>query len=227
MPSPLFPNFAAMSKKIVFYIGFFLVLVFGFYFVITKVIPGYGKVKLPVLSYVLPFQFVNQDGKLVTERDLEGKVYVAEYFFTTCKSICPIMNTNLKPIHQAFINEPRFLIVSHTCDPETDSSARLKVYADSIKADTRHWWFLTGRKDSLYNTARTSYLLDDPKNNLANIDDQFLHTQFFALVDKSGQVRKIYDGLKKEELDELKRDITGLLDEPVNQKRFSNNLFGN
>lgn len=216
-----------MNKKFVFYIGFFIVLVVGFYIVITRIIPGYGKVKLPVLSYVLPFQFVNQDGKTVTERDLEGKVYVAEYFFTTCKSICPIMNTNLRPIHETFLQEPRFLIVSHTCDPETDSSARLKVYADSIKADTRHWWFLTGRKDSLYNTARTSYLLDDPKNNMQNIEDQFLHTQFFALVDKSGQVRKIYDGLKKDELEELKKDIKGLLDEPIAQKRFSNNLFGN
>lgn len=216
-----------MNKKFLFYIGFFVILVVGFYFTLTKAIPGYGKVKLPVLSYVLPFQFVNQDGKTISEQDVAGKVYVAEYFFTTCKSICPIMNTNLQPIHKAFINEPRFLIVSHTCDPETDSSARLKVYADSIKANTQHWWFLTGRKDSLYNTARTSYLLDDPKNSLQSIDDQFLHTQFFALVDKSGRVRKIYDGLKKDELEELKKDIQGLLDEPATQKRFSNNLFGN
>ena len=78
-----------------------------------------------------------------------------------------------------------------------------------------------------YETYGHRALLDDPKNNLQNIDDQFLHTQFFALVDKSGQVRKIYDGLKKEELEELKKDIKGLLDEPVAQKRVSNNLFGN
>lgn len=216
-----------MRKKLVFYIGFFVLLVLGFYVALTQVIPGFGKVKLPVLSYVLPFQFVNQDGKTITEKDLEGKVYVAEYFFTTCKSICPIMNTNLKPIHETFREEPGFLIVSHTCDPETDSCARLKVYADSIQADTRRWWFLTGRKDSLYSTARNSYLLDDPKNNLQNIDDQFLHTQFFALVDKSGRVRKIYDGLKKNELEEMKKDIYDLLDERIDQKRFSNNLFGN
>jgi protein SCO1/2 len=137
------------------------------------------------------------------------------------------MNTNLRPIHEAFAAESRFVIVSHTCDPETDSSARLKVYADSLKVDTKRWWFLTGRKDSLYNIARNSYLLDDPKNNLQSIEDQFLHTQFFALVDKNGQVRKIYDGLKKTELDELKKDIKGLLEEPVDQTRFRNNLFGN
>ena len=136
------------------------------------------------------------------------------------------MNRNLGPLHEAYKNEPRFLILSHTCDPETDSSARLKVYADSIKADTRNWWFLTGRKDSLYSTARNSYLLDDPKNNLQSIEDQFLHTQFLALVDKTGRVRKIYDGLRKEELEELKKDIQVLLDEPIDQKRFSNNIFG-
>jgi protein SCO1/2 len=216
-----------MSRKLFFYIGFFIILVIGFYVALTQVIPGYGKVKLPVLSYVRPFQFVDQDGKTISERDLEGKVYVAEYFFTTCKSICPILNTNLRPIHDAFRNETRFLILSHTCDPETDSSARLKFYADSIKADTRQWWFLTGRKDSLYNAARNSYLLDDPKNNFQSIDDQFLHTQFFALVDKNGQVRKIYDGLQKEEIEELKKDIKGLLEEPVSKKLFSNNIFSN
>ena len=75
--------------------------------------------------------------------------------------------------------------------------------------------FLTGRKDSLYNTARVSYLLDDPKNNAQNIEDQFLHTQFFALVDRNGMSEKIYDGLKKDELEELKKDIAVLLKEPA------------
>jgi protein SCO1 len=216
-----------MSRKLLYYIGFFVILVIGFYVALTQVIPGYGKVKLPVLSYVRPFQFINQDGKTISERDLEGKVYVSEFFFTTCKSICPILNTNLRPVQDAFLNESRFIILSHTCDPETDSVARLRIYADSLKVDTRKWWFLTGRKDSLYNAARNSYLLDDPKNNLQSIDEQFLHTQFFALVDKNGQVRKIYDGLKKEELEQLKKDIKSLLDEPIDQKRFSNNLFAN
>lgn len=215
------------SRKLFFYIGFFLLLVIGFYVALTQVIPGYGKVKLPVISRVQPFEFVNQDGKAVSERETAGKVYVAEYFFTTCQSICPIMNTNLRAVYEAYKNEPGFVILSHTCDPETDSAARLKVYADSLKVDTQRWWFLTGRKDSLYNAARNSYLLDDPKNNVESIEDQFLHTQFMALVDKSGQVRKIYDGLKKEELETLKNDIAALLKEPVKQDRFSNNFFGN
>lgn len=216
-----------MKRKLWFYLGFFAVLVIGFYVALTLIIPGYGTVKLPVLNYVKPFSFVNQDGKTVTERDVAGKVYVAEYFFTTCQSICPIMNRNLLPIHEAYRNEPGFLILSHTCQPETDTVARLKVYADSLKADTGSWWFLTGSKNSLYTTARNSYLLDDPKNNAQNIEEQFLHTQFFALVDKSGRVRKIYDGLKKDELELLKKDIGDLLKEPVVQTRFSNNIFGN
>ncbi|MEP7319493.1 MAG: SCO family protein, partial [Panacibacter sp.] len=97
-----------------------------------------------------------------------------------------------------------------------------------LKVDEHKWVFLTGRKDSLYGQARTSYLLDDPKNNVEKIEDQFLHTQFFALVDKNGDVRGgVYDGLKKEDLDKLKEDIKTLLKEKAGSSNFSNNLFGN
>jgi len=216
-----------MRRKWILYTAFFLFLAIGFYVVMTKVIPGYGDVKLPVLSYVQPFSFTNQDGKRVTEKDMDGKVYVAEYFFTTCVGICPKLNTNLKKVYEQYKDKEGFLLVSHTCNPETDSAARLRYYADSMKVDTKRWWFLTGTKDSLYTSARVSYLLDDPKNNLQKIEDQFMHTQFFALVDKAGQVRKIYDGLKEKEVDELGKDIAVLLKEPVSRKRFSNNLFGN
>lgn len=216
-----------MSKKLGLYIAFFAALAIGFYVVMTYVIPGYGDVKLPVLNYVQPFSFTNQDGKQVTQADLDGKVYVTEYFFTTCPGICPKMNTNMKKVYEEYKDADGFVIVSHTCDPDNDSTARLRWYADSMKVNTNRWWFLTGRKDSLYNTARVSYLLDDPKNNLQKIEDQFMHTQFFALVDKAGQVRKIYDGLKEQEIKDLTKDIAVLLKEPVSRKRFSNNLFGN
>lgn len=165
------------------------------------------------MSYVKPFSFINQDGQRVTNQDVAGKVYVAEYFFTTCKGICPVLNTNMRDIYEAYKNESGFVILSHTCDPETDTVAKLKKYSDSMKVNTARWWFVTGRKDSLYLTARNSYLLDDSENNLQNIDDEFLHTQFFALVDKQAQVRKIYDGLKQEELQQLKKDIADLLKE--------------
>lgn len=202
-----------MSKKFKFYVIFFVVLVLGFYYALTQVIPGFGTVKLPILSYVQPFRFTNQDGKNVTNQDLEGKVYVAEYFFTTCQSICPIMNTNMRDVYEAYKNEPNFAILSHTCDPDNDSVAQLKKYSDSLSVNTNQWIFVTGPKDSLYLTARNSYLLDDSENNLQNINDQFLHTQFFALVDKKGQVRKIVDGLKKEELQSLIKYIGVLLKE--------------
>ncbi|HTF30152.1 MAG TPA: SCO family protein [Flavitalea sp.] len=216
-----------MSKKFLGYVVFFALLAVGFYFVMTRLIPGYGDVKLPVQSTVRPFRFTNQDGQAVTEKDVDGKVYLAGFFFTTCKSICPVMNTNLKQVYEHFKNEPDFVIVSHTCDPETDSVQRIKWYADSMKVDTKRWWFLTGRKDSLYTAARISYLLDDPANNLKNLNEQFLHTQFFALVDKNGRVRKIYDGLKKEELKELETDVPRLIREKTTKKPFANNLFGN
>ena len=215
-----------MRRKVIFYIAFFVVLVIGFYVVLTRVIPGYGEVKLPVVSRVQPFSFINQDGQETTQRNVEGKVYVAEYFFTTCPSICPMLNTNMMKIYEVYKDEPGFMIVSHTVDPDNDNVARLKRYADSLKVNTQRWVFLTGRKDSLYKTARNSYLLDDPQNNLQNINEQFLHTQFFALVDRTGRVRKIYDGLKKQEIEELKKDIKRLLKERNSEERFSNNLFG-
>lgn len=216
-----------MSKKAVFYILFFSALVVGFYFAIKSVIPDYAEVKLPVISYVQPFSFSRQDGKTVTERDVSGKVYVAEYFFTTCKGICPKMNTNMKKIYDEYKNENDFLILSHTVDPDTDSVGRMRQYADSMQVNSEKWWFLTGPKDSLYTTARLSYVLDDPKNNNEKIEDQFIHTQFFALVDKSGRVRKIYDGLKNDELAELSEDIKAVLNEKTASSNFANSLFNN
>lgn len=218
-------NTILVNRKLLFYILFFLVLVIGFYFTLTRVIPGFGDVSLPVLSYVQPFRFSNQDNQPVTEQDLQGKVYVTEYFFTTCPNICPMMNGNMMQVYKKFKQENDFVIVSHTCDPENDSATRLHAYADSLQIDTKKWWFLTGRKDSLYQTARTSYLLDDPQNNLKRIEDQFMHTQMFALVDRTGRVRKIYDGLKQSEIDQLLADIPLLLREPAGRKRFANDLF--
>jgi protein SCO1/2 len=110
-------------------------------------------------------------------------------------------------------------------DPETDSVARMKRYSDSLGISSSRWYFLTGTKDSLYKAARVSYMLDDPKNGNAKIDDQFIHTQFFALVDKWGQVRKIYDGLKPDELNELSADIKRLMNEKALKGNFANSLF--
>lgn len=211
-----------MRKKLIFFGLFFGVLVLGFYFAMTQLIPGYGEVRLPVLSELHPFAFKDQEGRVITQKDVAGKVFVAEYFFTTCKGICPKMNGNLQKIAQAYAGEPDFKILSYTVDPETDTVGRMKRYADSLGADPRQWWFLTGRKDSLYRLARSSYMLDDPNNNAENIDKQFIHTQLVALVDKNGHVRKIYDTLKQEEMAELRKDIGRLLKEKTEPGRFGN-----
>ena len=148
------------------------------------------------------------------EKDMAGKVCAVNFFFTTCKGVCPIMNNNLNKVYDDFKNEDNFMIVSHTCDPETDSAAQLKHYADSMKVDTHKWVFLTGRKDSLYLAARNSYLIDDPNNNVGNINDQFLHSQFVALVDKFGNVRgQIYDALKPDDVKLMEENIKSLLKE--------------
>lgn len=123
------------------------------------------------------------------------------------------MNNEVRKVYEHFKNESDFLILSHTSDPGTDSAARLKQYADSMGVTTRSWIFLTGRKDSLYRQARLSYRIDDPQNNVKNIDDDFLHTQFLALVNKKGEVVKIYDGLRKTEVEELIKDAENLLKE--------------
>jgi protein SCO1/2 len=206
-----------MSKKFITYLVFFIVLLvillylLAYFFFVFQGTDNW-KVKMPTLSYVKPFHFTNQDGQPVTDADVLGKITVVEYFFTTCKGICPKLNTNMKEVYLQFKDEPEFQILSHTCNPETDSVPVLKHYADSLKVDTKKWIFVTGRKDSLYQMARGSYLLDDPKNNVEKIEDQFIHTQFFALVDRKGKIRgKIYDGLKTIEVQQLKRDISRLL----------------
>lgn len=197
---------SVMSKKAMINTGFFLVLVLAFFFSIRKYI-----VRKDTISVVQPFAFVNQDGQRFTDKDVEGKVYVAEYFFTTCPGICPTMNNNMRKVYDRFKEEENFLILSHTCDPDRDSVQQLKYYADSMAVDTKKWVFLTGRKDSLYTTARVSYTIDDPANNLRNPEDDFLHTQFWALVNEKGEVKRIYDGLKPSEINNMISEIEGML----------------
>lgn len=190
---------------------FFILLFAGFLAAMSYFVPGFLKPSLPPIGRVQPFRFEDQDGKWVTEQDLKGKVVAVEYFFTTCPGICPRMNNNMKKVYRAFEKEDNFLILSHTSDPGTDSAARLKKYADSLGVNTQKWMFLTGRKDSLYYMARHSYKIDDPKNDVANINDDFLHTQFIALVNQKGEVVKIFDALKESEIQSLEQEIRKLL----------------
>lgn len=204
------------KKKILLYGGFFILILTAF-FIALSTTKGFFEVKLPVMGYVQDFKFIDQDGKPVSDQDLRGKVYVTEYFFTTCTGICPKMNLNMAGVYNKFKKDRDFAILSHTSMPETDSVPMLKDYEHKMIGndinEPAHWYFVTGNKDSLYKMARQSYLLDDPKNNSENINESFIHTQFFALVDKQMRLRGIYDGLKKKEIGKLETDIQSLLQE--------------
>ena len=219
-----------MKKKILILAGFFVVLMTLFYFLLFSG-NDYYKVKLPIMSYVQDFSFTGQNGNIVDNHSIDGKVYVTDYFFTTCKGICPKMNGNLATIFEKFENYSNFAIISHTSMPETDSVPLLKAYEEKMIGKNPHfpakWYFVTGTKDSLYKMARESYLLDNDKNNSENIKDHFIHTQFFALVDKNKRVRGIYDGLKEDELARLTKDIETLLKEPANEGSFNHSTFSN
>lgn len=202
-----------MNRKTIFYIVFFAILVVGFYLTMSFLVPGFGKSKLEPIGKVQPFAFTNQDGKTITEKDVTGKVLVVEYFFTSCKTWCPIMNSNMMLVYDRYKDRDDFLILSHTSDPGTDSAARLKKYSDSLRVNTAKWIFLTGTKDSLYKQARYSYHIDDPNNYPLGNDVDFIHSQFFSLVDKKGIVRNIYEGNQKGDVERMMKEIDVLLKE--------------
>ena len=120
-----------MSKKGIFYVAFFVLLAIGFYFAASYLIPGYNDRKLEPISKVGPFTFTNQDGKPFTNNDVAGKIYVAEFFFTTCPGICPMMNDNMKQVYEKYKGNPDFLILSHTCDPKYKVADGLVAYYDN------------------------------------------------------------------------------------------------
>src|SRR5437773_761852 len=128
-----------MSKKKIFYFLFFGVLVVGFFVVMLVVIPGFAKPRFPAIGKVQSFSFTNQDGKTITDKNIQDKVVAVEYFFTTCKGICPRLNNNMRTVYNEFKNEDDFLILSHTCDPANDSVGRLKQYSDSMQVNTNRW----------------------------------------------------------------------------------------
>lgn len=160
------------------------------------------------------FSFINQDGKTITKKDVEGKIFVVEYFFTTCRGICPKMNENMTKVYAAFKGNNDIRILSHTVDPMKDSVAAMKAYSLRFDADANQWFFLTGDKKELYDMARYSYLVtavDDTAT--VNIDDDFIHTDRFVLVDKLGQIRGQYEGTDIKAVTQLIGDIKELLKE--------------
>ncbi len=162
-------------------------------------------------KHVVPaFRFTDQDGREFSQKDLQGKIYVTEFFFTTCQSICPVMNWNMSLLYELFRAEPRLHFLSHTVDPGTDSVHTLKQYAESLGVSDGRWSFVTGDKTALYSMARQGYLLDNSK---ADPHDDFVHTQKFALVDSRRHLRGFYDGTDSLEINRLRQDIYQLLKE--------------
>ena len=160
------------------------------------------------------FSFVNQNGKKVTQKDYEGKIYVADFFFTTCGSICPKMTTNLVDVQKAFANNPKVMLLSHTVFPETDSVSVLKDYAIKNGVDDNKWNLVTGDKKEIYTIARKSYLAV----KLGKPDELYdmVHTENFVLVDSKSRVRGFYDGTNKEEIQKLIEDINWLIEDEKN-----------
>jgi len=173
-----------------------------------------------VYHTIEPFEFINQYNERITLDSMKGKVFISEFFFTTCKSICPIMNLNLQKVHQQFSNRNDFRILSHTVDPEEDSVSVLKDYANRQGVFDRSWFFLTGTKKELYQMARTSYLLNAEEGDGGSED--FIHTQNFALVDKERRIRGYYDGTDTVEINRLITELSLLFAEYDYQSAISN-----
>jgi protein SCO1/2 len=163
------------------------------------------------------FQFSDQHNHVFDSKALTGKVYVAEYFFTTCKSICPIMNSQMKRVQQAYKDESSFNILSFTVDPEVDKPEQLAKYAENHGAITGKWFFLTGKKEDLYRLARRSYFVLKPAEvkNQGDVGSDFIHTNNFVLVDQKKRIRGYYDGTSHKEVDQLINDIKRLLKEEL------------
>jgi protein SCO1 len=160
---------------------------------------------------IADFSFTNQNGKTITQKDYEGKIYVADFFFTTCKSICPKMTTNLVDVQKAFLDNPKVKLLSFTVMPDIDNVSVLKEYAKINGVDADKWNLVTGDKKAIYTMARKSYLA--VKQGKPEEQYDMVHTENFILVDSKKRVRGFYDGTKKEEIQRLIADLNWLLED--------------
>jgi protein SCO1/2 len=157
------------------------------------------------------FKFLNQDSLWVSQKDMAGKIYVADFFFTTCPTICPKMKTQLLRIYDKFAEDDRVRILSHTIDPEYDGVRVLKDYAKKLNITSPRWNLVTGKKSDIYRLGEKSYMVTAQED--ANEEGGFVHSGAFILVDQNRHVRGIYDGTKEEDVNHLIEDMTLLLKE--------------
>jgi len=158
---------------------------------------------------VADFRLTDQTGKTVTRADLAGSIVVADFFFTNCKSICPVMTNQLERVYAKYKGNPEVKLISHTVDPERDTVETLAVYAARHNADPAQWKFVTGDKPQLYALARKSYFVATSEGTGDQHD--FVHSQLFSLVDKEGHIRGIYDGTDSAEVERMMVDMDVLL----------------
>jgi protein SCO1 len=201
------------------YIGItFVILIFGIW-AVPKIVDNFTDVDMATIGEVPDFSFTDQNGETITNRDYKGKVYIAEFFFTTCPSICPIMNRNMVTIQNEFYGNPNLGIASFTINPEFDTPEILKAYAESYKITNPDWHLLTGDKTEIYKLANTGFNLY--VGEAPEVEGGFEHSGFFALIDQEGNIRSrydkngnpliYYDGLEAEGIQMLKEDIKLLL----------------
>jgi protein SCO1/2 len=152
------------------------------------------------------FSFTNQDGEIITKESTRGKVYVADYFFSHCPTMCPAMTGQMKRVQKAI---PEITILTHSCDPERDSVGQLKWYTEKRDIDVSNWHFLTGSKKALYDHGFYSYMMTTDEDVLA--PGGFMHSPLFALIDGDHHIRGVYDGTTTESVDQLIEDAKSLI----------------
>lgn len=168
--------------------------------------------KYSTIHTIPPFSFTNQDGEIVNEKTVENKIYVADFIFTSCGSICPKMTDNFKILQTKFINDPELLLLSHSVTPEIDNVKTLKEYASLKGCVSGKWHLLTGDKKAIYEIAKKQYFAGDSIGYFGKIDD-FLHTENVLLIDKKRRIRGVYNGTLAVEMDRIIEDIATLKEE--------------
>lgn len=210
-----------MSKKNYSYVGIsFIILLFGIW-AIPKIVGNLSQVDMATIGEVPAFSFTNQHNETISNKDYEGKVYLVEFFFTTCPSICPIMNRNMVKIQNEFYGNPNLGIASFSINPTFDTPKILADYAKRYEITNPHWHLLTGAQDDIHRLANTGFNLYVGEGSEA--DGGFEHSGMFALIDKQGMIRSrydengnpliYYDGLEQEGIQMLVEDIKALLKE--------------
>jgi protein SCO1/2 len=158
-----------------------------------------------VYHAIAPFQFMDQDSTWITNATFKDKIYVADFFFTSCRTICPIMKTQILRVYEKTKEMPDVLLLSHTIDPEFDTIPLLHDFADRLGVESKYWHFVTGEKDSIYKIAQTSYFATAMEAK--EEPDGFIHSGAFLLIDKKGRIRGKYDGTREKDVDRLITDI--------------------